>query len=137
LRFTHATRFCCEGKKDQCDASKTGTIATFRITPKYRFFIGNNKSTNRFDSDKPVMDLNWKKLSDNDRNTFSMDIDLLRSYTMNKSSEFGKLIAREVLRGTLDLYEYLKYMKSALHPTCSCRMDFCTDKELIVRGTAS
>jgi hypothetical protein len=112
-------------------------LQPFGLLQNTDFSSGTIKAQTDSISDKPVMDLNWKKLSDNDRNTFSMDIDLLRSYTMNKSSEFGKLIAREVLRGTLDLYEYLKYMKSALHPTCSCRMDFCTDKELIVRGTAS
>ncbi|CAF1374367.1 unnamed protein product [Adineta ricciae] len=137
-RFTHASRFCSEIKADRCGVSKPGTIATLRITLQNTdFSSGTVKAPTNSIFDKPEIDLNWTKLSDNDRNTFLMAVHLLRSYTLNKSSEFGQLIAGEILPGPLTFDEYFKFMESALHPTCSCRMGFCTDKELLVRGTTS
>ncbi|UJR19268.1 hypothetical protein I4U23_022397 [Adineta vaga] len=134
-RFTYTNKLCSELKTNQCT---NGTIATLRITLQINDFTsGMIKAQTNSIFDKPEIDLNWIKLSENDKNIFSKVINLLRSFTMNKSSEFGQLISQEILPGNLNFDEYFQYIESALHPTCSCQMGFCTDENLIVKGTKS
>ncbi|CAF0885106.1 unnamed protein product [Adineta steineri] len=136
--FTYQSRFCSAESKEKCNADSS-TNATFRIIlQNIDFSSGTVQALTSSIFDKPTIDLGWTKLSDDDKEAYYMAINLLRSYTTNKSSEFGKLIAREILPGTLSLDDYMKkHIESALHPACTCRMGFCTDDQLVVRGTRS
>ncbi|CAF3329338.1 unnamed protein product [Rotaria sp. Silwood2] len=137
-RFTYSDRFCSSESKTGCDANNP-TNSTFRVILQSNdFSFGTVQALTSSIFDKPAIDLGWIKFSENDKNTLSVVFDLLRSHTTNKSTEFGKLIAREILPGELTLDEYLQnHADSALHPTCSCRLGLCTDEQLVVRGTRS
>ncbi|CAF1439595.1 unnamed protein product [Rotaria sordida] len=137
-RFTNSDRFCSNELKSSCDANNP-TNSTFRIVlHSSDFSFGTVKALTSSIFDKPAIDLGWTKFSEDDKKAVSVVFNLLRSHTMNKSTEFGKLIAREILPGKLTLDEYLQdHADSALHPACSCRLGFCTDEQLIVRGTRS
>ena len=136
--FTATEKFCSRKLKDKCNANNP-TNATFRmILQNNDFTYGTVQAVTSSIFDKPAIDLGWTQFSDNDKKAFSRTLDLLRSYTTNKSLAFGKLITHEILPGTLTLDEYLRdHIESALHPACSCRLGYCTDEQLIVRGTKS
>ena len=136
--MTYSSRFCSEQSKRICNKNSP-TKSTFRIVLQQNDFLhGTVLARTNSIFDKPAIDLGWHEISEIDKQTISNVFDLLRSYTRNKSSEFGQLISHEILPGQLTIDEYLsKHLESALHPSSTCQMGLCTDDELIVRGIKS
>ena len=122
-----------------CSIPGTTTVSTFQIVLNYNNFrFGVVQALTKSIFDKPFIDLGLSDFSDEDKNAFKVTIEALRNHTIYASTPFSKLIKQELLPGNSNLEEFMKEnIDSTFHPACSCRLGYCTDEHLNVRGTKS
>ena len=128
--FTEADKLC----KGQVDASDEATLRIIDQFPDYR---GSVRAQTASIFDRPYVDLGWKADNDPGSKTiqkFTTMVEEFRQYWQDESTEWHQEVLGELyMEDGIEEWAH-KHMESALHPTCTCAMDKCSDANLRVKG---
>ncbi|CAF0995785.1 unnamed protein product [Rotaria sordida] len=96
-------------------------------------FLGNVTPISPNIRDKPIIDYNWKTITDYEYEVFNRSIQAIRRLVVT-NTPWSNLIATEVYPGiNTNLTDFINgHLESALHPITTCQMGLCCDTRLKV-----